>query len=141
MVGLGNVDNTTDANKPVSTATQTALNLKAPLSNPVFDGIVTHSWCAFRAFGNGTIYRSYGQVSITNASFDTSGGTGIYKITMPEAHPLGVTYGVIGSCTIGSGVSSGSLSITILSNTQFTVYTYNANGVLANTQFTVMTIP
>jgi hypothetical protein len=29
MVGLGNVDNTTDANKPVSIATQTALNLKA----------------------------------------------------------------------------------------------------------------
>jgi hypothetical protein len=28
MVGLGNVDNTTDAGKPVSTATQTALNLK-----------------------------------------------------------------------------------------------------------------
>ena len=27
-VGLNNVDNTTDANKPVSTATQTALNLK-----------------------------------------------------------------------------------------------------------------
>jgi hypothetical protein len=27
-VGLGNVDNTSDANKPVSTATQTALNLK-----------------------------------------------------------------------------------------------------------------
>ena len=29
MVGLGNIDNTTDANKPVSTATQTALDLKA----------------------------------------------------------------------------------------------------------------
>ena len=29
QVGLGNVDNTSDANKPVSTATQTALNLKA----------------------------------------------------------------------------------------------------------------
>ncbi len=28
MVGLGNVDNTSDVNKPVSTATQTALNLK-----------------------------------------------------------------------------------------------------------------
>jgi hypothetical protein len=28
MVGLGNVDNTSDANKPISTATQTALNLK-----------------------------------------------------------------------------------------------------------------
>lgn len=29
-VGLGNVDNTSDANKPVSTATQTALNAKQP---------------------------------------------------------------------------------------------------------------
>jgi len=38
MVGLGNVDNTTDANKPVSTATQTALDLKAPLANPTFTG-------------------------------------------------------------------------------------------------------
>lgn len=37
-VGLSNVDNTSDANKPVSTATQTALNLKAPLANPVFTG-------------------------------------------------------------------------------------------------------
>jgi hypothetical protein len=31
-VGLGNVDNTSDANKPVSTATQTALDLKANLA-------------------------------------------------------------------------------------------------------------
>lgn len=32
-VGLSNVDNTSDANKPVSTATQDALNLKADLSS------------------------------------------------------------------------------------------------------------
>ena len=31
-VGLANVDNTSDANKPISTATQTALDLKAPLT-------------------------------------------------------------------------------------------------------------
>jgi len=37
-VGLANVDNTTDANKPVSTATQTALDLKAPLASPTFTG-------------------------------------------------------------------------------------------------------
>ena len=37
MVGLGNVDNTTDADKPVSTATQTALNAKADASEtPMF---------------------------------------------------------------------------------------------------------
>ena len=38
MVGLGDVDNTSDANKPVSTATQTALDLKAPIANPTFTG-------------------------------------------------------------------------------------------------------
>jgi hypothetical protein len=40
MVGLANVDNTTDANKPVSTAQQTALDLKAPLASPTFTGTV-----------------------------------------------------------------------------------------------------
>lgn len=35
-VGLNLVDNTSDANKPISTATQTALNLKAPLISPSF---------------------------------------------------------------------------------------------------------
>jgi hypothetical protein len=40
-VGLGNVDNTSDANKPVSTATQTALDLKANLASPTFTGTVT----------------------------------------------------------------------------------------------------
>lgn len=38
MVGLANADNTSDANKPVSTAAQTALNLKAPLESPTFTG-------------------------------------------------------------------------------------------------------
>lgn len=37
-VGLSSVDNTTDANKPVSTAQQTALNLKANLASPAFTG-------------------------------------------------------------------------------------------------------
>lgn len=40
-VGLGNVDNTSDANKPVSTAQQTALNLKADLASPTFTGTPT----------------------------------------------------------------------------------------------------
>jgi len=39
-VGLGNVDNTSDANKPVSTAGQTALDLKANLASPTFTGNV-----------------------------------------------------------------------------------------------------
>lgn len=37
-LGLGNVDNTSDVNKPVSTSVQTALNLKANLDSPSFSG-------------------------------------------------------------------------------------------------------
>lgn len=41
MVGLSNVDNTSDTNKPISSATQTALNAKAPLASPTFTGTVS----------------------------------------------------------------------------------------------------
>jgi len=40
-IGLGEVDNTSDADKPVSSATQTALNLKANLVSPDFAGVPT----------------------------------------------------------------------------------------------------
>lgn len=40
-VGLGNVDNTSDTNKPVSSAQQTALNLKANIASPTFTGSVS----------------------------------------------------------------------------------------------------
>jgi hypothetical protein len=40
MVGLDSVDNTADSAKPVSTATQTALDLKANLAAPTFTGTV-----------------------------------------------------------------------------------------------------
>lgn len=38
MVGLGSVDNTADTAKPVSTAQQTQLDLKAPLASPTLTG-------------------------------------------------------------------------------------------------------
>lgn len=41
MVGLGSVDNTADTAKPVSTAQQTALDLKANIASPTFTGTVT----------------------------------------------------------------------------------------------------
>jgi hypothetical protein len=46
QVGLGNVDNTADTDKPISTATQSALNTKMPLAGGTFTGNV--------AFANGT---------------------------------------------------------------------------------------
>ena len=46
-VGLGNVDNTSDLDKPISTATQTALDLKYDASNP--DGFVDTAGAAAAA--------------------------------------------------------------------------------------------
>ena len=43
MVGLGNIDNTSDSDKPISTATQTALDLKLSLTEPSIDYYITNS--------------------------------------------------------------------------------------------------
>ena len=51
-VGLANVNNTSDANKPVSTATQTALDLKAPIANPTFTGTVSGITKSMVGLGN-----------------------------------------------------------------------------------------
>ena len=52
MVGLANVDNTSDASKPVSTDTQAALDLKAPLANPTFTGTVAGVTKSMVGLGN-----------------------------------------------------------------------------------------
>lgn len=51
-VGLGNADNTSDANKPVSTAQQTALDLKANLASPTFTGTVSGVTATMVGLGN-----------------------------------------------------------------------------------------
>lgn len=52
QVGLGSVDNTSDLGKPVSTAQQTALDLKAPLASPTFTGTVSGITKAMVGLGN-----------------------------------------------------------------------------------------
>ena len=52
QIGLGSADNTSDAGKPVSTATQTALNLKANLAGPTFTGIVAGITKSMVGLGN-----------------------------------------------------------------------------------------
>ena len=71
-VGLGNVDNTSDVNKPVSTAQQTALNLKAPLASPTFTGTVS-----------GVTKAHVGLPNVPNT--DTTNATNISSGTLNEA--------------------------------------------------------
>ena len=57
QVGLGSVDNTSDANKPVSTATQTALNLKAnKVQEAWITPTLTNGWVAFGGAEDGPTY-------------------------------------------------------------------------------------
>ena len=65
MVGLTEVENTSDVDKPVSTATQTALDLKAPIADPTFTGTTTAT--TFSGDFNGTINTA------TTASTQSSG--------------------------------------------------------------------
>ena len=51
-VGLGNVDNTSDLNKPISTAETAALALKAPLASPAFTGTPTGITATHVGLGN-----------------------------------------------------------------------------------------
>lgn len=51
-IGLNNVDNTSDASKPVSSATQAALNLKANIANPTFTGTVNGITKSMVGLGN-----------------------------------------------------------------------------------------
>jgi hypothetical protein len=77
-VGLGNVDNTSDSNKPVSTAQQTALNLKANLASPALTGTPTAptapagtntTQIATTAWVNSSLNNQ------SNSSYTISGGT------------------------------------------------------------------
>ena len=74
-VGLANASNTSDANKPVSTATQTALDLKSPLASPTFTGTTTATNLAY----TGTLTGGAGVVALgTNQLYkDAAGNVGI----------------------------------------------------------------
>ena len=78
MVGLGSVDNTSDASKPVSAAQQAALDLKASLSGCTFTGTVALTGADIIQFGQGLTRHSdaggiaYGK--FTPGALDIVGG-------------------------------------------------------------------
>ena len=72
VVGLGNCDNTSDASKPVSTAHQTALNLKANIAA---------SACSFRASsGTGTVNLGNGSAHVLSSELELVSGLGRHNI-------------------------------------------------------------
>ena len=144
MVGLGNADNTSDASKPVSTATQTALDAKlasataattyAPIASPTFTGTVTVA-AAGVAFTDGTQTKA-GVPSLTTIATATSGAYnlssggltlrdqlipigGTHVITVPTntttAYPVGTTISFYQSAGTGGSFAAADGTVTLLS--------------------------
>lgn len=98
-VGLGSVDNTADTAKPVSTAQQTALNLKADLASPVFTGNPTAPTPSAGDNDTSIATTAYAMAAAPNASYrtlmDCSGshiaGRVAGKYWLGQGDPIGVT--------------------------------------------------
>jgi hypothetical protein len=85
MVGLANVDNTTDALKPVSTATQTALDLKANLASPTLTGTPLAPTAT-----TGTNTTQIATTAFVKTAIDTSVQPGaVYQTTAPSSPAVG----------------------------------------------------
>ena len=89
VIGLGNVDNTTDADKPISTATQTALNTKANTAHThIANDITSGTFDAARL--PGATETTGGAVQLaTNA--EMTEGTNTTKAATPQGVKAAIT--------------------------------------------------
>ena len=126
MVGLSNVDNTSDANKPVSSAQQAALDLKAPLASPTLTGTAmaptatagtNTTQIATTAFVTGAIatanatnanltgdVTSVGNATTIVADAVTTAKIAAVNVTYAKIQNVSATDKVLGRTTAGAGV-------------------------------------
>lgn len=97
-VGLGNVDNTSDANKPVSTAQQAALDLKANLASPSLTGNPTAPTASPGDADTSIATTGFVAAAVTAATlglFDDRGGYDASVNTFPAAGGSGTAGAVL----------------------------------------------
>jgi hypothetical protein len=152
--GLGNVDNTSDANKPVSTAQQTALNLKANLASPTFtgtvvlpDNTVTNAMLAGSIdlatkvtgvvpFANGGIGGS-AATSATTGTMTVNMTSEVITITPTGACTFNASGGVAGQRVTFLVTTSGTTSFTLTFGTNFKAVSTLATGTTTAKKFCV----
>ena len=128
-LGLGNVDNTSDASKPVSTATQTALNLKANINSPTFTGSVSipaielgsqvGASNAFIDFHSGAAVTDYDSRILAAAG--TGNGTAGNGTLHIVAGVVDMTTGAAGAQTVRVNTAVADTNSTIAASTAFVV--------------------
>ena len=123
-VGLGNVDNTPDISKPISTATQNALNLKANIDNPTFTGTVNLSDLNIYGASKSTITVRRSGVPSSTSMWDYTSGTMQFGTTGADGFNF-ITNGVTraslsansGIMVIGTSTNLGGLTLNIAQDT------------------------
>lgn len=118
-VGLGNVDNTSDADKPISTATQTALNAKqATLVSGTNIKTI-----------NGTSLLGSGDITISGGGGISDGDKGDITVSASGA-TWTIDNGVVTDAKVASGIDAVKIANGTISNTEFQYL----NGVTDNIQ-------
>lgn len=133
-LGIENIDNTSDANKPVSTATNTALGLKQDISTN------NGGWTTLRVSGSNATTTGQSLVDITGLVSGTLTNSTKYEIEVlldvgSSAVTTGCQYGIFGGGTGGAAVVSAILQGTTTVNA-ITQVTLSAPGVAQGTFLT-----
>jgi hypothetical protein len=103
-VGLGNVNNTSDLNKPVSTATQTALDGKAATGAIGSSGLTMTAGVLGRESGTGApVVLTLGGLSIVNGVLTATGGGGGSGTVTSVGLSVPTGFAVAGSPITASG--------------------------------------
>lgn len=127
-VGLANVDNTTDLNKPVSTATQTALNAKASLNYSAsagFKTLVIGASTFSRSYVTYTAGSNYARASNVVTTQFSIGSQGVIPI-------VGQKVRVVSTSTPGVDVTSTIASVAFVSGTTYSITLPDARANLAS---------
>jgi hypothetical protein len=98
-IGLGSVDNTSDVGKPVSTAQQNALNLKANIASPTFTGTVSGITAAMVSAVPLATVTTKGDLYVATASGAVSRlgvGADTQVLTADSTQATGVKWGAAG---------------------------------------------
>jgi len=121
-VGLGNADNTSDAAKPVSTAQQTALNLKADLAGAAFGGVISAANLSNTNTGDNAVNSLYsGLVSNATHTGDATGAAALTVVGINGVKLSTLATGILKNTT-GTGVPS------IAAAVDFPVLNQNTTG-------------
>lgn len=150
-VGLANVDNTADLNKPISTATQTAFNSKADLLSPPLAGtptaptaiagtnttqIATTAFVTNAALGisNNAVLITGNQIKTGVLSFDNGPNPSLINGIRTNSGSNALSVGAIFDVT-GNGATAVTTSVAAAS-TGYKIDTDGVNGIFINSKST-----